>query len=149
MKIILKEDVEKLGKAGELKEVKEGYARNFLFPQKLAIPASKNAISKINEEVKKRQEDDAKLKEEALRQADTLKNQSILIEAKAEAEGKLFGAVSEKEIAEKIKKQFSLEIDSNDIKINEPIKKVGEYKIKITLHKEVVVSVAIKIVAQK
>lgn len=149
MKIILEENVEKLGEKGELKEVKSGYARNFLFPKNLAIPASESAIKKINEEVKKRQAIDTKTKEEAQEKAKILESKKITISVKAEKAGKLFGAISEKEIIENIKKQLGLELDPKDIEIDSPIKKVGDYKIKITLHKEIKVNVNIKVIAQK
>lgn len=149
MKIILNEDVEKLGEKGELKQVKEGYARNFLFPKNLAIPATKSAIKMINDELKSKEAENSKLKEEAQAQAKILEGQKITIPAKTEKNGKLFGAISEKEIAENIKKQINLDVNPKNIEITEPIKEIGDYKIKINLHKEIKLSIDVKIVTQK
>ena len=149
MKIILNEDVEKLGEKGELKQVKEGYARNFLFPKNLAIPATKSAIKMINDELKSKEAENSKLKEEAQAQAKILEGQKITIPAKTEKNGKLFGAISEKEIAKNIKKQINLDVNPKNIEITEPIKEIGDYKIKINLHKEIKLSIDVKIVTQK
>lgn len=149
MKIILKENVEKLGQAGELKEVSRGYARNFLFPQNLAMPATKNATEKISAEIKGKEADEKKLQEEARKKASQLENKKITISVKAEEGGKLFGAISEKEVVINIKKQIGLDLDPKDIKITDPIKKIGDYKIKITLYKDIRVSVDIKVTAEK
>ena len=149
MKIILNEDVEKLGEKGELKEVKAGFARNFLFPKNLAYPASKSAIKKLNEELENKKADDVKLKKEAQNKVKILDSQKITIQAKAEKNGKLFGAISEKEIVKNIKKHLGLELNPKDIEIVKPIKKIGDYKIRINLYQEIKVSVNIKIVAQK
>lgn len=149
MKIILNEDVEKLGNKGELKEVKEGYARNYLFPKNLATKATKKAIKQISEEVEAKKEEIAKEKEEAQKKASSLESQKITIQAKAESNGKLFGALSEKIIADNIKKQTGQEVDTKQIEISEPIKQIGDYKIEIILHKEVKISIDLKVVAQK
>lgn len=149
MKIILNEDVKNLGKKGELKEVKEGFARNFLIPKNLAKPATKVAVKKLEEELKNKEADNAKLKEEAKNKAKLLDGQKVTIQAKADKSGKLFGAISEKEIAENIKKYLNQDIETKMINVSEPIKKIGDYKTKVTLHKEIKASIDIKVVAEK
>ncbi len=149
MKIILNENVENLGEKGELKVVKSGFARNFLFPKNLAIPATKAAIKKINEDLKNKKADDDKIKEDAQNKAKILEGQAITIQAKTEKNGKLFGSITEKEIATNIKKITGQDIDSKNIEISDPIKEIGDYKIKIVLHKEIKISLDIKIVAEK
>ena len=95
MKIILNEDVKNLGKKGELKDVKEGFARNYLFPKKLAKPATKIALNKLAEELKSKELANLKLKEEAKNKAKLLADQKITIQTKAEKSGKLFGAIKD------------------------------------------------------
>ena len=149
MKIILNEDVKNLGKKGELKDVKEGFARNYLFPKKLAKPATKIALNKLAEELKSKELANLKLKEEAKNKAKLLADQKITIQTKAEKSGKLFGAISEKEIVENIKKYLNQDVEAKMIEIDEPIKKIGDYKMKIILHKEIKISINIKVVAEK
>jgi large subunit ribosomal protein L9 len=149
MKIILNEDVEKIGKKGELKEVKPGYARNYLFPKNLAIPATKSAVKKVNEDLKKKESEDTKSKEDAQNKAKILEGYKVTIQAKSEKNGKLFGSIAEKEIVENIKKQTGQNINPNDVEILEPIKKIGNYKANINLHKNVKISIDINIVVAK
>lgn len=141
MKIILTEDVDKLGKKGEIKEVKGGYARNFLLPKNLAEIATKSAIKKANMDMQKIAEKEEKIKEEAQKQANSIKNKKITIQAKAEKSGKLFGAISEKVISENIKKQTGTEIDPKSIELSEPIKNTGSYKVKVKFTKDTEASI--------
>ena len=106
MKIILNEDVEKLGEKGELKQVKEGYARNFLFPKNLAIPATKSAIKMINDELKSKEAENSKLKEEAQAQAKILEGQKITIPAKTEKNGKLLVLYQRKKLQKILKNKL-------------------------------------------
>jgi large subunit ribosomal protein L9 len=129
MKIILLEDIKPVGKKGDVKEVAEGYARNFLFPKGLAEIATEEAM----ENVKLRKMKEKEMEEENLGKvkalAEKLKNKKIIIKSK-EKNGKLFGSVSAKDIAEELKKE-NLEISPNSIIMETGLKKVGNYKIKI------------------
>jgi large subunit ribosomal protein L9 len=145
MKIILNKDIDNLGKKGDVKEVKSGYARNYLLPNNLASIATASAIKKASADMKKLDEKEAKTQDEVKEQADSLKDKNITIKAKAEKNGKLFGAISEKEISENIKKQAGIEVDPKIIEISEPIKKVGEHKIKIKFTRKIGVGIEITI----
>lgn len=128
MKIILLKDVEKLGQKGEVKKVADGYGRNYLIPNKLAVLATKSALAKLEEEKKM----EAEKAEEELRFyqeiADQIDGLELEIPVKVGEKGKLFGAVTSSQIAEKIKEQ-GFEIKKEQIKLKEPIKELGEYEI--------------------
>ncbi len=135
MKIILLQNVKNLGKIGDIKDVSEGYARNFLIPKKLAEIATKEAIKKI--EAQKEKEMNQKIAEfKKLKEiADKLKTKKITILVK-EKEGKLFGSITAKNIAEELKKE-NLNISEKNIIIEEAIKKVGNFEIEIKLSNEI------------
>ncbi len=126
MKVILLKDVEKLGRKGEVKKVADGYGRNYLIPNKLAVLATKSELVKLEEEKKigaEKAEEELKMYQEIASQIDGLE---LEITAKVAEEGKLFGAVTTSQIAEKIKEQ-GFEIKKEQIKLDEPIKEIGEY----------------------
>jgi large subunit ribosomal protein L9 len=131
MKVILKKDIENLGREGEIKEVADGFARNFLFPRGMAEPATETAIRKA-EEKKEKEAEKAKIKlEEAQKLAEQLEGREIYIKVKEE-NGKLFGSVNEKSIVKALKAEgFSLKPEN--IKLAEPIKEMGEYEVSIDL----------------
>ena len=135
MKVVLLEEVRKLGKRGEIKDVAEGYAKNFLFPKKLAEVATLKVIEKINE---KKEEDERKektIKIEKEKIAEKIMGKRIIIKAKAEKE-KLFGSIGKKEISKELKRQ-NFKIDEDLLVINEPIKKIGEKEIIIDFGKNI------------
>lgn len=129
MKVILQQDVKGQGKKGDIVNVSDGYARNFLLPRKLAVEATTEALN----EAKRRQ----KAKEKAIEQekqmlretAETLKSKVTKIKAKAGENGKLFGSVTSMEIAEEVKKQHGIDIDRRKIVLDEPIKQYGSYEL--------------------
>lgn len=143
MKIILQEAVENLGQKGEVKEVKKGYFRNFLFPRGLAKIATEDEILKIEAEMKKKKEKEAQEFTELQKQADKLKSNPITIEARLIAGKKIFGSVKAKQIAQK------LGLKSKQIKITSPIKAAGEHKVLINLGKGVKTEVIVNIVSKK
>ena len=110
MKVILQQDVKGQGKKGQMVEVSEGYARNFLLPKKLAIPATTDAINTMNLKEKARRAEESRQREEALANAAKLKECTVRIAAKAGTGGRLFGAVTTKEISDGLNKQFGLDI---------------------------------------
>ena len=130
MKIILKKDIENLGRKGELKEVSDGYARNFLIPKNLAALATEAGIKKA-EEIKKNEEVKAK-KELSLYQEIAQKTDGVEVEiqAKAGEESKLFGAISPKQIADKLK-DMGISVKKDQIKMPEPIKTLGEHEASV------------------
>ena len=133
MKVVLNQDVKSLGKKGELVNVSDGYARNFLFPKNLAVPADAQNLSELkNRESSKQFKIDTE-KAEAQKAADTLSGKTVKISAKAGANGRLFGAVTSKEIAEHIRSQFSVNVDKRKISV-EDIKNYGTYSIEVKLY---------------
>ena len=131
MKIILLQDVKSLGKKGDVKEVAEGYAQNFLLPKKIAGVATESVIRIFQSQKEKEQKNKLAEKEQLRKIADTLKNKKITIEAK-EKNGKLFGSVTVKSIAEALEKE-GLNISENSIIIKQAIKKIGEHEVQIKL----------------
>jgi len=143
MEIILTQDIERLGSKDDLVKVKDGYARNFLIPQKKAIIATSTAKKVLAENTKQRAHKESKLKNEALVIAEKLANKKISIGAKTSTLGKIFGSVNTIQLAEAINKK-GFEIDRKQIMMPEDhIKEVGTYSAKIKLHKEVIIEVRI------
>ena len=146
MKVILLEDVKSVGKKGELVNASDGYAKNFLFPKKLAVEATKSNLNDF--ELKQKAE--AKRKKEELEQAQNtakeLENKTVTVKVKTGENGKLFGSVTNKEVAEEIVKQTGMEIDKKKVSIGDPIKMVGERTDVIKLHPKVSAEITIKIV---
>ncbi|ACL22925.1 LSU ribosomal protein L9P [Desulfitobacterium sp. LBE] len=137
MKVILKADVKALGKKGQVYEVSDGYARNFLFPKGLAVEATSGnlndlASKKANEEKKKEQE-----KQEAQTLAAKLSSLSIEIHTKSGEGGRLFGSVTNKEIAEALKASHGINLDRRKLELKEPIKALGTFNVQAKLHPEV------------
>ena len=137
MKVILQQDVKGQGKKGQLVEVSEGYARNFLLPKKLAIPATTDAINTMNLKEKARRAEEARQREEAVNTANKLKECTVRIAAKAGTGGRLFGAVTTKEISDGLKKQFNLDIPKQKLVLDEAIKSFGTYTVKAKLGFEI------------
>ena len=138
MQVILLCDVKGNGKKGDLVEVSDGFARNFLLPQKLAKVADKEAILELNsQKLAKQHKLDEQIKEAKIL-AEKLENKTVEVSAKAGENGKLFGSVTAKEIAQEIKKEYNLDVDKRKINLSEEIKSFGTYKISIKLHQGIV-----------
>ena len=148
MKVILLQDVKKVGKKGDVIEASDGYARNFLFPRKLAQEASDANMHILNN--KKENERKQKLAEleAAQKLANELKGKDITIKAKAGESGKLFGAITSKDVAELIKQQYKIEIDKKKI-VMDTIKLAGGYEIDVKLYPGVSTKMKVIIVPQE
>ena len=133
MKVILLEDVKGQGKKGQLINTSDGYARNFLFPRKLAKPADAGSIKEI--EMKKESEAFhlAQEKKKANEMKDFLSDKQVVFKTTGGADGRLYGAVTTKDIAEKIEKDLGVKIDKRNISINDTIKTAGIYPVKVKL----------------
>ena len=149
MKVILQQDVRGQGKKGQMVEVAEGYARNFLLPRKLAIPATADAINTMNLKEKARKAEEARLKAEAEEIAEKLKECQVKLTARAGAGGKLFGAVTAKEISDGLKAQFGLDVPKQKLVLEEPIKAFGSYQVKARLGFEVTATVYVSVFEEK
>ncbi len=148
MEIILIQDVERLGSKDDIVTVKDGYARNFLIPQKKAIAAKPSAIKMLKENKKQRAFKETRLREEALQIADKLSKKKVKIGAKVSSSGKIFGSVNTIQVAEAINKK-GFEIDRKQITLPEDaIKEVGNYTAKIKLFKDVVVDLEFEVVGE-
>ena len=137
MKVILQADVKGQGKKGEIREVSDGYARNFLLPRKLAIEASADALNAIRNHdaaVARRREEE---KQAARAMAEKLASMPVRVSKKAGDKGKLFGAVTGKEIADALAAQHNITINKSKLVLDEPIKACGGYKIKAKLGYEI------------
>lgn len=148
MEIILKQDIQKLGYKDDIITVKDGYARNYLIPKGLAANATTSARKVHAENLRQRAHKEEKIKEEATKIAESLKDVKLTIGAKASTKGKIFGSVNTIQLAEALKEK-GFEIDRKIISIKEDlIKEVGEYTAKVRLHKEVQVEVPFEIKAE-
>ncbi len=137
MKVILQQDVKGKGKRGQLVNVSDGYARNFLFPQKLAVPANADNMNKMIMQDKAKKAQMAAEKAEAEAIAEKLKGILVKIPAKAGAGGRLFGAVTSKEVSDALAEQFGINIAKSKIIQDEPIKSFGTYQLKAKLGYEI------------
>jgi len=148
MEIILLQDVANLGSKDDVIVVKNGYGRNYLIPQKLAVLATSSSKKVLSENLKQRAHKEAKLKEEALKQAEILKTISIVIGAKTSSTGKIFGSVNNIQVAEALKEK-GFEVDRKQITIKEDsIKEIGKHTAKVKFHREVVVELEFEVVAE-
>ena len=146
MKVILQQDVRGQGKKGQLVEISDGYARNFLLPRKLAVPATAENINTMKLQEKARQAQMAAEKAEAQALAEKLQGIQVKLAAKAGEGGRLFGAVTSKEIAEALSAQFGLNITKTKLVLDEPIKACGGYQIKAKLGYEIMGTVKVMVV---
>ena len=137
MKVILQQDVRGQGKKGQMIEVAEGYARNYLLPRKLAMPATADAVNTMKLREKAKKAEDARLKAEAEAIVEKLKNSPVKVTARAGANGKLFGAVTSKEVSDALQAQYGIELAKQKIVMDEPIKAYGNYELKVKLGYEV------------
>ena len=144
MKIILRQDVKKLGYKDDIITVKGGYGRNYLIPQGMASLATPVAIKVLNEEIKQRSFKQEKLKKDAASISEKLKDVSVTLKAKTGTSGKIFGAVTTLQVANALKDQ-GFEVDRRKIVFNDDIKNIGEYKATINLHKDVSVEIGVNV----
>lgn len=149
MKVILLQDVKGQGKKGQMVEVSEGYARNFLLPRKLAAAATADAINTMNLKEKARRAEEQRQKAEAEATAEKLKECMVKITAKAGSGGRLFGAVTTKEISEGLMKQYHVDIPKQKLVLEDPIKAFGSYQVKAKLGFEVTGTVFVSVYEEK
>ena len=149
MKVILQQDVRGQGKKGQMIEVAEGYARNYLLPRKLAVPATADAMNTMRLQEKAKKAEEARLKAEAEAMVEKLKGAVVKVGAKAGANGKLFGAVPSKEVSDALQSQHGIELAKNKIVMEEPIKSYGSYELKAKLGFEISGTVYVVVVEEK
>ena len=150
MQVILKKDVQNLGEAGDLISVKDGYARNFLLPQKVAEIATDGALKNREQNLVRIKAKQEKLHQQALEKAAEIeKLEKLELSAKAGESGKLFGTITTKKLAEELLAKSGIDIDRKNVSLNAPINKVGEYKMLIKLTSKVKTELAIIVTASE
>lgn len=148
MEVILREDIDKLGARGQVVKVAAGYARNFLLPKRLAVPANDSNKKIIEQERQAHLRREAKLKSEAEDLGKLLAGVTVTILQKAGDQDQLFGSVTSKDIAEGLEKQ-NFSIERKKLQLDEPIRQLGEYKIPVRLHREVTVEIGVNVVREE
>jgi len=148
MKVILLQDVKKMGNKSDVLEVAEGYARNYLFPRKLAVEATRGQMKNL--EVKKagEQRKKAKILEDAKKLAARVEDLTVTISTKVGEGGRLFGSITGKDIADAIKVTHGIEIDRKKIDLENPIKSLGTFSVSVKLHPEVLATFAVQVVEE-
>src|SRR5688500_1429273 len=149
MKVILAADVEKLGHKGDVVTVADGYARNFLVPKGLALTASKGALKQAEQMRRAREEETRKAKDAAAAKVATLGASPVYISARAGEEGKLFGSVTNSDVARAIVEQLGEEVDRRQIRLDDPIRTLGSHQVEIHLHEEVNALVTVEVIAHE
>ena len=150
MEIILKQDVQNLGYADEIVKVKNGYARNYLISQGLAIPATEPNRKMLAETLKQRAFKLEKIRKEAEFMAGKIEGLEVVIPTKASEKGTIFGSVTNIAVANALKEQHDIDIDRKKIIIKEDhIKELGEYTAQVNLHKDIKVNINLKVVAEE
>ena len=145
MKVIFLQDVKGQGKKGDMKNVSDGYARNYLLPKGLAVTADNQAINEMQGK-KAAQEHRVKTEREAAQQtAQRLESVNVIVKMSGGADGRLYGSVTSKEIAEQLKAQFGIEVDKRKITLPEPIKSFGTYRCGLRLFSDVSGSVTVTV----
>ncbi len=145
MKVILKQDIPDLGKAGKIIEVKSGYARNYLMPRNLAIMASKANVRAIEEIEKQNKIRERKLRNEAEKLKDKMEQMSLTIEVLVGEEDKIFGSVTAQNVAELLESE-GIKVDKRHITLEDPIKSLGVYTIPVKIEKDVVANVKVWVI---
>jgi len=145
MKVILLQEVKKIGKKGDVLEVAEGFARNFLIPQKLATPATQANIAQISQQKAAEIEKQKRMIDEARVMAAQLSKLEVTVVVKAGEGGRMFGSVTGKDIADAIKEQHDIEIDRRKIEVKDTIKNVGTYAAIIKVHPDVNATIQIHV----
>ena len=143
MKVILKQDVKGSGKAGDIIKVSDGYARNFLLKKGLAVEATEGELKelKIKKDADQYHYEEKKKEVKAL--ADKIDGKTLIIHVKAGEQGRIFGSVTSKEIASKIKEDFNIEIDKRKIMLNEHIKNYGRYNIEVKFMTDIIAKITV------
>ncbi len=148
MKVILKQDIRSLGRKGDVKEVSDGYARNFLLPKGLAVEANTSNLKILadhKESIARREEQEVA---EAQELAKKLEGRTVNFKVKTGEGGRLFGSITAKDVVELIKKEHGIELDKRKLEIDDSIKNVGDFPVKIHLYKGITAEVTVKVVGE-
>jgi len=145
MEVILSQDVDRIGKAGVVVKVKDGFARNFLIPNKLAVPVTPGNLKKLEIEKQKKQQESDKARKAAEELKDKISNLSLTIQVLTQEDDKLYGSITTQEVVHALKEE-GLEIDKNAISLEEPIKALGIYELPVKLHADISTKIKVWVV---
>jgi len=137
LKIMLTKDVENVGQAGEIKDVADGYGRNFLIPRKLAVLAGRGVEAEARRIQDAAARREAKDRDQAREFAEEIDNKTVVVRLKVGAEDKVFGAITTEDISKAIKQQHQVEVDRRKVELKEPLKQLGEHQVTLRLHRDV------------
>jgi large subunit ribosomal protein L9 len=145
MKVILTQDVEKLGGSHEVVEVADGYARNFLLPRQLAVPATKSAMANLDNMRRVGERRQERLRGASEEQARKLEGQTLVIPAKVGSAGRLYGSIGTADIVKQLKDDFGLELDRKQVLLSEPIRVTGLHPVPLVLHRDVKIQLMVQV----
>jgi large subunit ribosomal protein L9 len=149
VKVILANDVAALGNEGDVVTVADGYARNFLVPQGLAMVATKGTLRQAEQMRRAREERERKRKEEAAAKVAVLASEPVYISARAGEGGRLYGSVTKSDIARAIEEQLEEIVDRHDVRLEDPLRALGTYQVEVHLHEEVNALVTVEVIAHE
>ena len=149
MKVVFMEDVPNVGKAGQIKEVADGYGKNFLIPHKLAMPAKAGDIKNVEAQIKARARVAAKTESEMKALAAELEGKEITIKAKVGQQGRLYGSITSADIAVGLESALKVNVDKRKIELAEPIRSAGTYEVPIKLGKDISTKIKVTVVSEE
>lgn len=141
--VILKKDIERIGKAGDIIKVKDGYARNFLIPKGLVLEVTPSNLRRLEEDKKQKESQKEKVKQEATGLAEQLSGMSCTVTTEASEDDKLYGSITAADIAKAIEIEKNIKIDKRSVLLEEPIQALGIYEVSVKLHPEVITKVRV------
>jgi large subunit ribosomal protein L9 len=145
MKVILLKDIKGTGKKGDVKEVSDGYARNFLFPKKLAVQAGTTEVKELNEKKKSQEIKEQKEYEAAVELGKKMEEMNVTLYSKAGDGGRLFGSITSKDVAAQIKKEHGIEVDKRKVMLDGPIRTLGSRFVEVKIHQKVVTKIRVDV----
>lgn len=148
MKVILKQDIRALGKRGDIKEVADGYARNYLFPKGLAIEATSGNIKIVTDQKEMTAQKELREEEEAKKLAGRLNGLEISFKVKTGEGGRLFGSITGKDLVDQINQKTKIELDKRKLEIEDAIKNLGKHQVKVHLYKGITAEILVNVVAE-
>ncbi|MDD5288038.1 MAG: 50S ribosomal protein L9 [Dehalococcoidales bacterium] len=149
MKVVFMEDVPNVGKAGQIKDVADGYGKNFLIPRKLAVPARPNDIKAVETQIKARARIAAKTEAEMKALAGELEGKEIIIKAKVGQQERLYGSITSADISAGLESSLHAVVDKRKIELAEPIRQIGSYEVPIKLGKDIAAKIKVTVVDEK
>ncbi|MBC7235529.1 MAG: 50S ribosomal protein L9 [Chloroflexi bacterium] len=143
MQVVLLKDVKRLGRTGEIREVADGYARNYLIPRGLAAPATPSARRQAAEAAAAEDRRERHEQEQAAAQAERLHNIELVFKARAGESGRLYGSITKADIAERLSEQTGIQVDRRKVMLEEPLKELGKSKVQVQLHPDISTTVTV------